>query len=179
MRSRKEINKLKAQNEKLHNKIIKYVKKIERGRVAAGRLYILVFDLVQDLYQSAFLLNETCAAHVINLHSPPKKKYAQMLNDLTKDLSSYIQITAESIEHLNFENHMQIETQKNKILHIINKKLDDQIVDIQSEELGNRIALLQTRILLETKDIVAVVHRMYLLYYEFVHDSVAKLEKQD
>ncbi len=179
VKSRKEINKLKAQNEKLHNKIIKYVKKIERGRVAAGRLYILVFDLVQDLYQSAFLLNETCAAHVINLHSPPKKKYAQMLNDLTKDLSLYIQITAESIEHLNFENHMQIETQKNKILHIINKKLDDQILDIQSEELGNRIALLQTRILLETKDIVAVVHRMYLLYYDFVQDSVAKLEKQD
>ncbi len=179
VKSRKEINKLKAQNEKLHNKIIKYVKKIERGRVAAGRLYILVFDLVQDLYQSAFLLNETCADHVINLHAPPRKKYVLMLNDLTKDLSLFIQITAESIEHLNFENHMQIETQKNKILHIINKKLDDQIVDIQSEELGNRIALLQTRILLETKDIVAVVHRMYLLYYDFVQDSVAKLEKQD
>ncbi|MEQ9414884.1 MAG: inorganic phosphate transporter, partial [Cyclobacteriaceae bacterium] len=58
VKSRKEIQKLRTQNEKLHNKIIKYVKKIEKGNVAAGRLYILVFDLVQDLYQSAHLLNE-------------------------------------------------------------------------------------------------------------------------
>jgi len=179
VKSRKETHKLKSQNEKLHNKIIKYVKKIERGNVAAGRLYILVFDLVQDLYQSAYLLNETCANHVINLHSPPKRKYAQMLNELMKELDSFINMSANSIEHLNFEHHAVLETKKTKLLQTINKKLDEQIVDIQSDELGNRIALLQTRILLETKDIVAVVHRMYLLYYDFVEHSVAATEKED
>ncbi len=179
VKSRKETHKLKSQNEKLHNKIIKYVKKIERGNVAAGRLYILVFDLVQDLYQSAYLLNETCANHVINLHSPPKRKYAQMLNDLMKELSGFINMSADSIEQLKFEHHGELETRKNKILQTINKKLDEQIVDIQSDELGNRMAFLQTRILLETKDIVAVVHRMYLLYYDFVQHSVTATEKQD
>ncbi|MCB0491437.1 MAG: inorganic phosphate transporter [Cyclobacteriaceae bacterium] len=179
VKSRKEIQKLRAQNEKLHNKIIKYVKKIEKGNVAAGRLYILVFDLVQDLYQSAHLLNETCANHVINLHSPPKKKYIQVFNDLMKDLGTFINLSADSIEHLKFENHDDLENQKNKLLSTINKKLDAMIVDIQGDELGNRMAFLQTRILLETKDIVAVVHRMYQLYYEFVQHSVTTTEKKD
>ncbi|MEZ4946154.1 MAG: inorganic phosphate transporter [Cyclobacteriaceae bacterium] len=179
VKSRKEIQKLRAQNEKLHNKIIKYVKKIEKGNVAAGRLYILVFDLVQDLYQSAHLLNETCANHIINLHSPPKKKYIQVFNDLMKDLGTFINLSADSIEHLKFENHDDLENQKNKLLSTINKKLDAMIVDIQGDELGNRMAFLQTRILLETKDIVAVVHRMYQLYYEFVQHSVTTTEKKD
>lgn len=179
VKSRKEIQKLKAQNEKLHNKIIKYVKKIEKGNVAAGRLYILVFDLVQDLYQSAYLLNESCANHVINLHSPPKKKYIQMFNELMKDLGTLIHQCTDAIERLNFEKHPQIESGKNKLLHTINKKLDEHIVDIQSDDLGNRMAFLQTRILLETKDIAAVVHRVYILYYEFVQHSVTITEKQD
>ncbi|MEQ8425002.1 MAG: hypothetical protein RIA63_09845, partial [Cyclobacteriaceae bacterium] len=103
VKSRKEIQKLKSQNEKLHNKIIKYVKKIEKGKVATGRLYILVFDLVQDLYQSAYLLNEVCANHAINHHSPPKKKYVQAFNDLIKDLTELINMSTHSIENLNFE----------------------------------------------------------------------------
>ena len=179
VKSRKEIQKLKAQNEKLHNKIIKYVKKIGKGNIPAGRLYILVFDLVQDLYQSAYLLNESCANHVINLHSPPKKKYIQMFNEMMKDLGSLIHRCADSIEHLNFEKHLQIESEKNKLLHAINKKLDEHIIDIQGDDLGNRMAFLQTRILLETKDIVAVVHRVYILYYEFVQHSITITEKAD
>lgn len=179
IKSRKEIKKLRTQNEKLHNKIIKYVKKIEKGNVAAGRLYILVFDHVQDLYQSAHLLNEICANHVINLHSPPKKKYIQVFDDLMKDLGTFINMSADAIEHLKFDNHNDLENQKNKLLLTINKKLDAMITDIQSDDLGNRMAFLQTRILLETKDIVAVVHRMYQLYYEFVQHSVTITEKKD
>ena len=139
----------------------------------------MVFDLVQDLYQSAYLLNESCANHVINLHSPPKKKYIQMFNEMMKDLGSLIHRCADSIEHLNFEKHLQIESEKNKLLHAINKKLDEHIIDIQGDDLGNRMAFLQTRILLETKDIVAVVHRVYILYYEFVQHSITITEKAD
>lgn len=179
VKSRKEINKLRSQNEKLHDKIIKYVKKIEKGNVAAGRLYILVFDLAQDLYQSAHLLNEICANHVINLHSPPKKKYINAFNDLMKDLTTFINQSADDIENLRFDHHDELENLKNKLLQTINKKLDVMVTDIQNDDLGNRMAFLQTRILLETKDIVAVVHRMYQLYYEFVQHSVTTTEKKD
>ncbi len=177
VKSKNEIQKLKTQNEKLHNKIIKYVRKIEKGNVAAGRLYILVFDLIQDLYQSALLLNESSANHVINHHSPPKKKYASMLQELDRDLNDFITRVIDSISKLNFDKHEVMDDQKEKLLLFINKKLDEQILDIQKDELGNRMALLQTRILLESKDIIAVVHRIYQLYHEFMRQSLVQKEK--
>lgn len=177
IKSGKEIQKLKSQNEKLHNKIIKYVKKIERGNVAAGRLYIMVFDLVQDLYQSVLLLNEACLNHIVNHHSPPRKKYAVIFNEIERDLDSFFSKTIDSIQHLNFDKHTQLDEQKENLLIYINKRLDELIQDIQKGELGNRIALLQTRILLETKDIIAVTHRMYLVYYDFVQQSVVDTVK--
>lgn len=177
VKSKNEIQKLKTQNEKLHNKIIKYVRKIEKGNVAAGRLYILVFDLIQDLYQSALLLNESSANHVINHHSPPKKKYASMLQELDRDLNDFITRVIDSISKLNFDKHEVMDDQKEKLLLFINKKLDEQILDIQRDELGNRMALLQTRILLESKDIIAVVHRIYQLYHEFMRQSLVQKEK--
>ncbi|MGE0589320.1 MAG: inorganic phosphate transporter [Cyclobacteriaceae bacterium] len=177
VKSKNEIQKLKTQNEKLHNKIIKYVRKIEKGNVAAGRLYILVFDLIQDLYQSALLLNESSANHVINHHPPPKKKYASMLQDIDRDLGDFITRVIDSISKLNFERHEVMDDQKEKLLLFINKKLDEQILDIQKDELGNRMALLQTRILLESKDIIAVVHRIYQLYHEFMRQSLVQKEK--
>lgn len=177
LKSKKEVQKLKAQNEKLHNKIIKYVKKIEKGNVHSGRLYILVFDLVQDLYQSALLLNEVSADHIVNHHGAPKKKYAAIFTELEKELNAFINKSSESIGQLKFDRHGQLEEQKEKILSFINKKLDEHIVDIQKDDLGNRMALLQTRLLLEIKDIVSVTHKIYMLYYEFVEQSVVETEK--
>ncbi len=177
LKSKKEVQKLKAQNEKLHNKIIKYVKKIENGNVSSGRLYMLVFDLIQDLYQSALLINEVSADHIVNHHGAPKKKYAAIFTELEKELSSFISKSSESIGQLNFERHEQLEEYKEKLLTFINRKLDEHIVDIQKDDLGNRMALLQTRLLLEVKDIVSVVHQIYMLYYDFVQQSGVETEK--
>lgn len=177
VKSKKEVQKLKVQNEKLHNKIIKYVKKIENGNVSSGRLYMLVFDLIQDLYQSALLLNEVSADHIVNHHGAPKKKYAAIFTELEKELSRFISKSSESIGYLNFDQHGPLKENKEKLLAFINEKLDEHIIDIQKDELGNRMALLQTRLLLELKDIISVVYQIYLLYYDFVQQSVVEKEE--
>ncbi len=177
IKSKSEIKNLKSQNEKLHNKIIKYITRIEKGNIAAGRLYLFVFDLVQDLYQSALLLNESSANHVVNHHSPPKKKYATMLNDIDKELEEYMSNVIEAINKLNFDKHGKVVDQQEKLISHIDKTLDKHIADIQKQELGNRMALLQTKMLLETKDVIAVVHRIYLLYFEFTEQTQLSKEK--
>ena len=177
LKSKKEVQKLKEQNEKLHNKIIKYVKKIEKGDISSGRLYMLVFDLIQNLYQSALLLNEVSAEHIVNHHGAPKKKYAAIFSELEKKLTTFINQSSESIGRLNFERHQQLEEHKEQLLTFIGIKLDEHIADIQKDDLGSRMALLQTRLLLEIKDIVSVVHQIYLLYYDFIQQSVPETEK--
>ncbi len=166
-KSKKEIEKLKIQNEKLHGKLIKYVRKMNKGNLAAGRLYIMVFDLMQDLYQSIQLVGEVSFDHVSNHLSPPKKKYAEMFSEIEKELGDYLDKIAESVSQLSFQNAPQMEERQAKIIAFVNKSIDELIKDIQKGDVGNRLGLLQTRLFLEMKDIVSIAHRVYILYYDF------------
>ena len=167
IKSKQEIEKLREQNEKLHSKIIKYVRRIKKGHLAAGRLYILVFDLIQDLYQSANLITEVCTNHIINHHSLPKGEFKKTLDEIEKDLSSYIDQVTDSIQEMSFKDTKALEDQRTKLMDVIRASLDNQIQKIQKDELGNRMGLLQIRLLLETKDILGGVHQIRLLYSEF------------
>ncbi|MDZ4716051.1 MAG: inorganic phosphate transporter [Cytophagales bacterium] len=167
VKSKKEIEKLREQNEKLHSKIIKYVRRVKKGHLAAGRVYILVFDLIQDLYQSANLVSEVCTNHIINHHPLPKSEYQKILEEVEKDLSSYMDSVTDSIHQMNFKDAKAIDLQRTQLLDYIQEKLDRQILLIQQDDLGNRMGLLQVRLLLEAKDILEGVHQIRLLYAGF------------
>ena len=167
LKSKEEVEKLKAQNEKLHSKIIKYVRRVKKGHLAAGRLYILVFDLIQDLYQSANLISDVSTNHIINHHSLPKGDFQKVLDEVEKELSSYIDKVTDSIQHMNFKDSRELEDQRARLGELIKATLDNQIQKIQQDELGNRMGLLQIRLLLEVKDILAGVHQIRMLYADF------------
>ncbi|MBL7847370.1 MAG: inorganic phosphate transporter [Cyclobacteriaceae bacterium] len=167
VKSNEEVLKLKEQNEKLHHKIIKYVRRIKKGHLGAGRLYILVFDQVQHLYQRAHLISEITTNHIINHHSVPKGEFQQIINELESKISAYVDMVAQSIEGMNFEDEKGIEEQCKKLQEFIRSSLDVQIQKIQQDELGNRMGLLQVRILLAARDIVTAVTQIRQLYREF------------
>ncbi len=171
-KSKKEIEKLKAQNEKLHGKLIKYVRRMNKGNLAAGRLYIMVFDLMQDLYQSVQLVSEVSFDHVSNHLSPPKKKYAEMFHEIVKELGDYLDKIAESVSQLSFSNAVQVEERQVKLVTFINNSIDELIKDIQKDDVGNRMGFLQTRLFLEMKDIISNAHRIYVLYYDFSKQGI-------
>lgn len=155
-----QLEKLKAQNEKLDSRIIKFVRKMDKGNLATGRLYIQVFDLMQDLYQSTRLINEVIMTHVVNHHSPPKKKYAELTDAIEKQVSHYIKMSITSIstkQQPTFDEALHLQ-------HFINKKLDELVTDIQHDEIGNRMGLLQTRLLLETRDLIDAVLSLQKAY---------------
>lgn len=164
-KSKDELEKLKVQTEKFDSKIIKFVKKIEKGNLETGRLYILVFDLMQDLYQSAQLINELIMIHVENHHSPPKKKYAELTATLERKLGDYANRIAEHIASGKGRSST-LEEDQNMLLKLLNKSLDDLVIDIQKDDIGNRMGLLQTRILLELRDIVTELSALHAVYDE-------------
>jgi phosphate/sulfate permease len=155
-----QLEKLRQQNEKLDSRIIKYVRKMDKGNQAAGRLYIQVFDLTQDLYQSTSLINDVIMNHVVNHHSPPKKKYAELTASLEKRVSHFIQSGIDSIstqQQPAFDEALQLQ-------HFITKKLDELVTDIQNDDLGNKMGLLQTRLLLELRDLADAVLSLQKVY---------------
>lgn len=167
LRSKQEIVKLNQQNDKLQSKIVKYVKNMQKGHLAAGRLYVLVFDLMQDVYQSAELLSEACTKHVINHHPLPDRKYLDNLMELERKITKFIDQVIDSIGNQNFENYPAIIENGNKIITSINTELDNQIGEIQDSDVSTRMGLLKFKLLLESKDMIASVGKVLTTYRDF------------
>lgn len=169
-KSHNDLEKLRVQNEKFDSKLIKLVRKMEKGNLLTGRLYILVFDLMQDLYQSARLVNEVIMAHVVNHHSPPKKKYAEIIQTLEFELTHYINKVSENIGS-NSSLHPGLMEEQKRIIQYLNNVLDDLVVDIQKDDIGNRMGLLQTRLLLELRDIIVEMGELHAIYDDHAHQK--------
>ncbi len=167
VRSFKQLKKLQAKNEKLQEKIIKYVRKMDDGQLDAGRLYILVFDLMQDMGQSANFLSSVCTKHLINHHKLPSRKFLDVLIQLDNKFDSYLSKMVNSIDNLEFTNYESILNEQSNLVEFINLKIDEQILEIQSGNLDNRNGMLQVRILLESKDIAEVSGKVLSIYVDY------------
>jgi len=165
--SSKQLDKLHKQNDKLEGKIIKYIKKMESGEVEAGRLYLNVFDLMQDLSKSANTLSVTCTNHVINHHDLPSREFLSMVIELDTMLTSYFNKIMKSIEKLSFEDHELIRKESIRVSEFLNDQIDSQIKTIQAQEVGSRNGLLQTRVLLESRDIVRLSLQILESYVDY------------
>jgi phosphate/sulfate permease len=166
-KSMEKVKELRLQNEKVQHKIIKYVKKMPKQNLAASRLYILMFDNIQDLYQSALLISESCTNHLRNFHSSPSKEYLTKLGEVDKALQVYLILVCDSIESGKFKNFDDVTLKFEKLQLFINQSVDQQITVIQKGNVGNRIGMLQMRLLLETKDILNTLQNIYQLYNDY------------
>lgn len=166
-KSLEKIQQLREQNSKLQNKIIKYVRKMPKGNLPASRLYILMFDHMQDLYQSVQLISESCIDHLSNFHSQPSKEYLKASEEIEKSLTVYINLVTDGIAASSYKNSDTIMERHNTLSILIHKTIDRVIAEIQKGDVSNRIGLLQTKILLETKDILATINNMYGLYNDY------------
>jgi hypothetical protein len=140
---------------------------MENGEVEAGRLYINVFDLMQDLSKSANTLSVSCTNHVINHHDIPSREYLSVVVELDAMLTSYFNKIMDSIEKLSFEDHELIGKESVKITDYLNDQIDNQIKIIQKQEVGSRNGMLQTRVLLESRDIVRLSLQILESYVDY------------
>lgn len=170
-KSMQRIKELREKNEKIQHKIIKYVKKMPRQNLRASRLYILMFDYTQDLYQSILLISESCTVHLKNFHSTPSRRYMQQLHDVEKGLTNFASKVCKDIGTSHFDHADSIKEMHQHWTAQIEASIDDQITAIQRDNVGNRIGLLQMRLLLESKDLLNTIYDIYNLYLDY-HTNV-------
>ena len=171
VRSNRELEKMALKSASLQTKIIRYIKKMEHGQLDAGRLYILVFDLMQDLNQSATLISRVSTEHLVNYHEMPEREYMDILMDLDTRMDRYLRTIRRSIENLDFSSFNMIMNEKQRNIDFINEKIDRQILHLQDGEVSTKKGLLQTRILLESKDIIEISCKILKVYVEYAQES--------
>ena len=165
---KKEVKKIAAENKRISEKIIRYIRKTEQAGLPAGRLNMLVFDILQDLYQSSILIGDSCSEHVANYHPTPGKDFQKTLEQIEVLSNGYFSIVHTEISQLKFRQSEEEEKAFRAFVHFLASSLDAEILRIQQNEINSRLATLQTRILLEMKDIVESTHQLYILYKDFL-----------
>lgn len=164
-----DVKKVADENNRISGKIIKYIRKTEGG-IEAGRLNLLVFDLLQDLYQSSLLISEVCHEHITNFHALPNQEFQRVLEKLDEKTRTYFGLLERRIHSLQFENPQEVLESYESLVQYLSTCLDVEVKRIQQNQLSNRLALLQTRILLEVTDVIDTSHRLYQLYHQFANE---------
>ncbi len=152
---------LKAFHQKITPRILRVVRKMGETNISAGRYNISLFDHAQDLFQSSELIYDSVVHHRKNLHAMPSGKLRQELHDLRSGVSSYLRSIRNQIRHP--KDSIALKSAYEQVNTQIEQVLNSHVLAIQKGEVGHRLALLQTKVLLETQDLVETVYRIALL----------------
>lgn len=163
--AKKELEELQQQSETLKNKLYFAVKRIQEEHSEASRLYLMVFDMEQDLIQSTQQIVRTCRNHVENRLSPPEKEQAKVLLGMLSDLDHYLKAVSQRLKERNFAQIDDIVAQRNALLQALEQGLSAQIAGIKSARFGFRNSTLFFSLLLETKDVVEIAYQFVALYH--------------
>lgn len=162
--ARKEMRELKAQNEELKDKLYHSMKRLKGEGTEAGRLYLLAYDLEQDILQSTSLIVKSCRGHVKNSLKPLSDGQAKNIRIIDRQLQVYLAAIADQMEQKNFDNVTDIFNQKSDLFYELEKQLAEQIEGIRTNGYGRRNSMLVFSLKLETKDLIAVAARFVKLY---------------
>lgn len=173
-RNVRQLKKRVEKSQKFRAKLIKFVRKMGVGHKAAGRLYITVFDLLQEFENHSTTVIRLCHDHVKNHHSLPSREFLDDLIDIQNSLNEFLTEIVDSIENLDFSKAESVAEDKRAFLEYLKERFDRQIVLIQEDELGNRLGGLQVELILEIEDMVALAARIMKLYTRYAHRSVNK-----
>ena len=84
------IKKLVAMNEDLQYELFGSIKRIEEKDSEGSRLFLYVFDLEQDIVQSAELIARASNKHVNNMLSPLHVNQVQVLKQIRHSVHGYL-----------------------------------------------------------------------------------------
>jgi hypothetical protein len=113
------------------------------------------------------LISESCSSHIDNFHGSPSKEYLKSLAEIERRVSEYINLLCEAIASSDYRNEKEITERHKNAIAYLNDRIDREISVIQDGDVGNRIGLLQMRLLLETKDILVSLQEIFGLYHDY------------
>jgi hypothetical protein len=163
--AKENLKELNAQNEELKYKLFGSIKRIRETHNEGSRLYLLLYDLEQDILQSTTLIVKACEEHVANSLNPLRPDQVKLLKKVRKNVSQYLDRIAEMMKQKNFEEKAAILKEKDLLFHHIEEGLNAQVKGVKAAEYGMRNSLLVFTLKLETKDLIAVAARFIKLYH--------------
>ncbi|MEO1054816.1 MAG: inorganic phosphate transporter [Bacteroidota bacterium] len=157
------IKRLEEKNDNLQYELYGSVRRIDESDSEGSRMFLYVFDLEQDIIQSTKAIVGTCHNHVNNMLSPLKAQQVNDIQRIQKEVSTYLSNAKGYLDEGNSVTFEKLINQKEAVLLNLEEALKKQVEGIKSETYGARNSQLIFKLLLESKDIVAVATRFVKL----------------
>ncbi len=163
-KAEKQLLALKEEFFDLEDSLIGVIKKTKTENPIAGRIYIKVFDRLDDAINSLELINSKIVNHVVNSHKPLKPVQIKNLTKIATLISQYFSQIKQHIDEKSFINLSDIQDTKAEIRAIVDEQLNYQVNGIVQKHYGNKNSRLNLVILLESKDFVKDIDSLMDLY---------------
>jgi hypothetical protein len=152
---------------KLQLRLLKSVRKMGPGFKKEGTLNVMVMYQLADASRAVQTLLDVTRDHVNNHHKYPHRSFVDAAIDLNRQVDQFFELVIKCIQSNNFSQSSQVLEIKLALVERMEALLAEQVALIQLEEVGARQGQLQTHLLLDSRDAIASVYRVYALYTDF------------
>jgi phosphate/sulfate permease len=163
----KKMRELENYGFKLRAQSIRYIKHLETTDPKPAQILLYSTDLLQDITSSALIMGEECMHYIQNLHRQPDKNFIVVLEDLNNKMNAFFTLVINALQQNNYEKMDEIKTARDDVREYINGQLDTHVRRIQDEKPGTKQAILETNILLQSRDMLAVTYRILKMYRKY------------
>lgn len=175
--SSKRMSQLLERHDDFRYGLMNGLKRVEEDQPHSSQLYLLVYDLEQDLLQSTQLIVGHCRAYVANSLPPLAEKQRVDLSRLSTALGGYLKEVGQALENPNNGSALALVQRKQTLLRDIEGLIARQVTGLKASQFGHRNSMLYFSLQLESKDVIAVAARFVKLYKR-VEESTPLLFKE-
>ena len=147
-------------------KLTRTIKLLAEADVANTRQYVLIFDLEQDLVQSMQLVADNTLKHVKNKHMPIKGNLATLVKQLVQEVPAHMKTASDLLDKAQFKNYRELMLNKYRLYERLDSQIEQVVEFLREDKYSSRANQLILKVLLETKDILAVSSRFVRIYKE-------------
>ena len=164
----KKLNEIENYGFKVRAQSIRFIKNLQTGVPKPGQMLLYSTDLLQDITNSVITMGEECLHYIQNLHRQPGKNFIYVIDDLEKKMNAFFNLAINAMKQGTFENIENIKQARDDVREYINGQLDRLVIIIQEEKPGTKQAILETNILLQSRDMLAVTLRILKMYRKYI-----------
>ncbi len=168
--SYKELMDMEADGFKQRAQTIRSIKSLETNDPKPAQILLYSTDLLQDITSSVVVLGEECLHYVKNLHEQPGRDFIRLTEELQAKMKTFFQIAMTALVRDDFKNIENIRIARDDVREYINGQLDNYIKTMQDKKPGTKRAILQSNLLLQSRDMLAVTLRIIKMYRKY-HDK--------
>ena len=164
-RLRREMKLLLKRQESLELRMVRILKDFKGDGTAAFRSHLLAFDYVSDMSVSAQSLVNAQYDHLMNLHERPHGTFLLAYAEAITLFSAYSARIVQALETGTGEPHAELLAAKRRILQDIHRAIDWALQHYRQGEISTRQARLQSKLLMELRDVTALMYRVHRVYF--------------